>query len=300
MVGDQIDTQRCPACGARLPEGFLPGPGGRPGARCGRCQALERHRFLALVLRAFGPFVSSAGLVLDVAPSRHTTHVLHELGARAIAMDFDPAADGRDVSVQASLTQVPLAAGSVDLMICYHVLEHVPDDAVAMAEIRRVLASDGLGLVQVPLDQHRPTVEDPGADAETRTRRFGQADHVRLYGWDVEDRLRAAGLDVLRLRCVDLVPPATRARYGLMEDEVTWLVRPAAEAPGRLLRAGDLGIARLDLLGRVDLAEPARRPVRPWHARMKGRVLRRLPQPVRRVLRKIVRGDSRPVRPADG
>ncbi|MDF9716216.1 class I SAM-dependent methyltransferase [Nocardioides sp. ChNu-153] len=258
MVGDQVG-QRCPSCGAELAEGFSPGPKGRVGARCGRCQALERHRFLALLLRALGPFVADAELVLDEAPSRHTTRVLADLGARrVVGMDFDPAADGRDVTVQGSLTQVPLATGSVDLLICYHVLEHVPNDAAAMAEIRRVLADDGIGLVQVPLPPDDvPTDEDPDADAETRIARFGQADHVRLYGWDVEDRLRAAGLDVVLLRCSDLVPAATRERHGLVADEVTWLVRPAPGAQGRLLRVGDLGITRLDLLGRADLAEPA-------------------------------------------
>ncbi|WP_084541534.1 class I SAM-dependent methyltransferase [Nocardioides alkalitolerans] len=259
VVHDMVDVaQRCPACGAEMPEGFSPGPGGRPGARCGRCQALERHRYLALLLRVLGPAVARADVVLDVAPSRYTTRVLTELGVRhVVGMDFDPAADGRDVSVQASLTQVPLAAGSVDLMVCYHVLEHIPDDAAAMAEIRRVLASDGLALVQVPLSMDRPTAEDPEADEETRVRRFGQADHVRLYGWDLEDRLQAAGLDVVRLRCVDLVPPSTRARYGLMEQEVTWLVRPSSSPQGRLLKVEDLGVAGLDLLGRADLAEPA-------------------------------------------
>lgn len=289
MTGDLVGMRRCPSCGAKQPRGFLPGPGGRPAARCSGCQALERHRFLALLLRALGPFVAGADLVLDVAPSRHTTRVLTDLGVRnLVGMDFDPAADGRDVSVQASLTQVPLASGSVDLMVCYHVLEHVPDDAAAMAEIRRVLAADGLGLVQVPLDQQRPTREDPDADAETRTRRFGQADHVRLYGWDVEDRLQAAGLDVLRLQCVDVVPAPTRARYGLRDDEVSWLVRPAAGPRGRLLRAGDLGIARLDLLGRVELAEPSDLRAQQVRELVAGAARRVLPRGARSALRQVV------------
>ncbi len=35
-------------------------------------------------------------------------------------------------------------------MVCYHVLEHIADDASAMREITRVLAPYGLAIVQVP------------------------------------------------------------------------------------------------------------------------------------------------------
>ena len=110
-----------------------------------------------------------------------------------VGMDFDPGADSRIVNVQASLTQLPLPDASVGLMICFHVLEHIPDDAAAMAEIGRVLAPGGIAVVQVPRREGVPTDEDPDAPPEERLRRFGQRDHVRFYGDDFEDRLRAAG-----------------------------------------------------------------------------------------------------------
>jgi SAM-dependent methyltransferase len=187
---------------------------------------LERHRFLALLLEGLGPAVTSARLVLDIAPSPQTTRLFERLRPeRYVRMDFDPSADKRVVDVQASLTAVPLPDASVEVAICYHVLEHVPDDRTAMAELARVLAHAGFALVQVPWRASDVTDEDPSAPVEERVRRFGQADHVRYYGRDFEDRLRAAGLSVLRFTPREVVGERLSDVLGLMPDEAVWLVR---------------------------------------------------------------------------
>ena len=45
---------------------------------------------------------------------------------------------------------LPLAARSADLVVARDVLEHVPDDAAAIAELRRLLKPGGLLLITVP------------------------------------------------------------------------------------------------------------------------------------------------------
>jgi SAM-dependent methyltransferase len=47
-------------------------------------------------------------------------------------------------------SDLPLPEGSVDAVVCYEVLEHVPDEAVALAEIRRVLKPSGDFVLTVP------------------------------------------------------------------------------------------------------------------------------------------------------
>jgi SAM-dependent methyltransferase len=90
-----------------------------------------------------------------------------------------------------------LADGSFDLILCSHVLEHVPDDGAAMAELRRVLAPGGLCLVLTPYRPEVTTYEDPGITSPLdRMVAFGQQDHVRIYGNDLTDRLRGAGFEV--------------------------------------------------------------------------------------------------------
>ena len=86
---------------------------------------------------------------------------------------------------------------SYDVIICNHVLEHVPDDLKAMREIRRMLKPDGWALITVPQFAKGNTFEDPSLTSrEERTSHYGQWDHLREYGSDFADRLRSQGLAV--------------------------------------------------------------------------------------------------------
>jgi SAM-dependent methyltransferase len=215
----------CPACQTWV-QRFDKGPNGRPDAACPSCRALERHRFLAIVLDGLSPLVATSRLVVDVAPSEQITAILRRISSgRSVRIDFDPAADNRAVDVQASLTALPFADGSIDLLVCYHVLEHIPDDLSAMSEIGRTLSAGGFALVQVPWRRERATDEDPEASEEERIRRFGRADHVRMYGADFEDRLTKAGLASHRLVPRELLDDRLIDLFRLVPDETVWLLR---------------------------------------------------------------------------
>jgi SAM-dependent methyltransferase len=227
MRATTAPTGVCPVCWHTLVE-FAPGPGGRLNARCPSCQALERHRFLAIVLGAWIGSAGTSGAVLDVAPTRAVTRALSEVAAsRVMRIDFDPDADGREVDVRASLSALPLPDSSIEILICSNVLEHVPDDATAMRELARVLSPDGLAVVKVPFRPDAPTDEAPHPPEEERIRRFGQADHVRYYGRDLEDRLTAAGLWHHRLVPVDLVVERGVGLMGMAPLELVWVVGAA-------------------------------------------------------------------------
>ena len=220
----------CPACGRWTSQRFGSGPGARPDARCPHCRSLERQRFLAVLTSCLGPVVD-VGTLLDIAPAPCTTAVLAELAPqRHIRMDIGY--DERGVDLLGSLTAIPLRDGSVDLLVCYHVLEHVPDDAAAMRELARVLAPGGVGLVQVPIRFGQPTDEDLTAGEAERVRRFGQRDHVRYYGDDFEQRLVDAGLVFTRVSPRGLVGERVCRVLGLIADEWVWVVRSSAHADG--------------------------------------------------------------------
>lgn len=102
------------------------------------------------------------------------------------------------------LTRTGLPDGSKTLVWCSHVLEHIPDDRAALAEVRRVLAPGGLLVLQVPIGGDR-TFEDPSVETdEGRLEKFLQEDHVRLYGRDLADRARAAGFECEMLTTANL------------------------------------------------------------------------------------------------
>jgi SAM-dependent methyltransferase len=255
---DSHPKRYCPACGnlVRL-RNFGPGPNGRPHASCPRCKSLERHRFLAVLVSSLKPAIGTVGTLLDVAPSPQTSRILESLRPdRHVKLDLG--LDGRRVDVLASLTDLPLAEASIDLLFCYHVLEHIPDDRAAMREIARVLTPEGLALVQVPIRFGTVTDEDVDTTPEERRQRFGQRDHVRWYGDDFEERLHEAGLTFQRVTPLEVLGADMCAWLRVEEDEPVWIVRRGSTPPARLL--GETGLpAMLEALLRELTSERAAR-----------------------------------------
>jgi SAM-dependent methyltransferase len=139
--------------------------------------------------------------ILHVAPERELIRIIQRQIANVeyIAADLHTEHyDGGVEVVRADITDLPWEADSFNLIICNHVLEHVPDDQKAMSELYRVTRPDGLAILQVPIGgKLARTIEEPPAQCPSeRERRFGQSDHVRIYGSDYIDRLRTTGFRV--------------------------------------------------------------------------------------------------------
>jgi ubiquinone/menaquinone biosynthesis C-methylase UbiE len=119
--------------------------------------------------------------------------------------------------VAMDITRLLLRDNCFDVIICSHVLEHVPDDRAAMREMYRVLRKGGWAAILVPTRTGQvKTFEDPGVvSPEERTRLFGQADHVRRYGQDVKNRLEEAGFAVKPEDITRELTEEAIKRYGL-------------------------------------------------------------------------------------
>jgi SAM-dependent methyltransferase len=114
------------------------------------------------------------------------------------------------------ITALDCEAESFDTVYCSHVLEHVPDDRKAMAEIHRVLRPGGWALVQVPLSTDVTREDLSITDPRERLRLYGQRDHVRFYGLDIVERLEAAGFAVQTVKGSDLASNEDCQRYGFL------------------------------------------------------------------------------------
>ncbi|MGH2919195.1 MAG: class I SAM-dependent methyltransferase [Solirubrobacteraceae bacterium] len=213
------DAVLCPLCGQRFDR--FKDAANRRGALCWRCGAQERHRAQWLLFERRPELLAEARSLLHFAPEWCLRRRLRAIdGLRYVTADLD----GDDVDLRLDVTRLDLPDDAFDRVICSHVLEHVPDDATAMSELRRVTSPGGCCLVMVPLALDRThTYEDPAIVApEDREREFLQSDHVRLYAPDIADRLRTAGFDVEIVDMhAELGEQATG--YGLLESDLVFL-----------------------------------------------------------------------------
>ena len=219
----------CPCCHGEFDQFLTFGRVPRPNARCPGCGSLERHRLAYLYLEREG-LLNRLGLrVLHVAPEDALARpLLRSRGVRYLAIDREPG----HVGAVMDLTRLACPDEVFDLVICNHVLEHIPDDRQAMRELRRVLAPDGRAIVQVPMSFNlATTLEDLSiVDPAVRERLYGQHDHVRLYGRDYLDRLAAAGFRV-HIDCIaQELGEEMRARYGIADEMLVVCSRD--DAPG--------------------------------------------------------------------
>lgn len=127
--------------------------------------------------------------------------------------------DYPDYVVTGDVCSLNFTDNSFDIVICNHVLEHVKDDKRAMGEIWRVLKPGGVAVLMVPMDLELEQSYEEPADVELtaaeREERFGQFDHVRLYGRDYFERLTECGFRVERVKFArDVVE-----RYELIDGE---------------------------------------------------------------------------------
>ncbi|HEX4732972.1 MAG TPA: class I SAM-dependent methyltransferase [Thermoleophilaceae bacterium] len=211
-IGRRVE---CPVCDGRFRK-WAPGEwrdGGFYGnpVRCPRCWSLPRHRVLWLYLE---PRVRANDFrsILHVAPERAIAPKLERAASRYVSADLEP---GRAMVV-ADLTALPFEDGSFDLLVCSHVLEHVPDDRAAMREMHRVLSPRGMAVIQTPVNYDQEhTYENPGeTDPAVRLSQFSQDDHVRVYGPDLVERLSSSGFSIDLVDPIDW-EPALVERHGL-------------------------------------------------------------------------------------
>jgi SAM-dependent methyltransferase len=187
---------------------------------CPRCMSEARHRLLLLYMRDELEITTKPVRILHFAAEycfirrfRRMPNITH------IVADLDPPRGG----IKMDITDIPVDSASVDLVICSHVLEHVEDDSKAMRELKRVLRPGGTALIMCPVYELESTYEDPSiVTPQGRREAFYQSDHVRLYGADFDDRLRAAGFEVDANRYALSLGGRT-ARYGLHQDETIYV-----------------------------------------------------------------------------
>jgi SAM-dependent methyltransferase len=132
--------------------------------------------------------------------------------------------------VRMDITNIQYPNDFFDAIYCSHVLEHVPNDKLAMKEFARVLKPGGFAVILVPITADK-TFENPSVtDPKDRLRLFGQDDHVRIYGPDFVGRLKEAGLAVRKYSASDFLNTIEITRFNLtkLSGDVFYCTKPTS------------------------------------------------------------------------
>lgn len=153
----------------------------------------ERRAILARWLRGLARSGQPTGTALDIgAAAGGNTRVLRQHGWRSVALEYS--ADGAVVASQRGLTVIrgdatslPAGAGCIDLVTAFDVIEHIEDDYLAVAEIRRVLRPGGTLLVTVPCDMRLWSAHDVASHHFRRYDRAGLARVITKAGFEIDE-----------------------------------------------------------------------------------------------------------------
>lgn len=210
--GNQVE---CPVCGGTFRKFISYGHKKvREGVLCPRCFSLERHRLLWLFLQRCTDVFQGKYRILHVAPEQ----CFYSRFRKLKNLDYTTAdLESPLADVKIDIQDMPFEDQDFDIVICNHVLEHVPDDRKAMKEIYRILQPGGFAILQVPADYSmEQTYEDASiTDPDEREKHFRQKDHYRLYGKDYIERLKEAGFIIRNPNFLDQLSDDEIKRYRL-------------------------------------------------------------------------------------
>lgn len=154
------------------------------------------------------------GKILHFSPSRSVYRMLKKKpDITYFSTDFE---DEFLADYRYDITAIPAENNFFDLILCYHILEHIENDKKAMAELFRVLKPGGTCLIQTPFKDGKIYEDFSKKTPEERAGAFGQEDHVRIYSVEgLLKRLNESGFQNIEIKTFP-----EEKRFGFMHETV--------------------------------------------------------------------------------
>lgn len=229
---------KCPFCGFHSKDLFPIGidnptikryqiiGAGLRNAGCPKCASTDRERLVYTYLKQeLNIFSKSKTRILHIAPemiiaNQFIAHGFKNYTCGDFYADGQHADYSKNFVKHMDVQNLPFADNSFDLIICNHVLEHVFDEKKAIQELFRVLAKCGQAILQVPISPIlEKTISDTTiTDGAILEEKFGQKDHVRLFGNDYKYILESQGFSIQELKLQQKY-----SKYGLNPDEILFI-----------------------------------------------------------------------------
>lgn len=177
---------------------------------CPKCGSVSRNRRLYSLLqntlenKSILHFSPSKSLKAEIQKMNTQTYITSDYLGEFQAM--------KTLNIEA----IDEPDNTYDVIICYHVLEHVEQDKKAMQELFRILKPTGICYIQTPFKEG-DIYEDASINTKNeRLKHFGQADHLRVYSVSgLQSRLEQAGFQTEDL----LFNEAADNYFGFLENE---------------------------------------------------------------------------------
>lgn len=189
----------CPCCKGSFSHFIEVGPKREP-MLCPRCRSNDRDRFFWFYLEKYPDTLKPGIKLLHVSPEtiyykrfNQIPNVDYVAGDKFILQFGATYPKG---TVYLDITDMPeYADNTFDFIFCSHVLEYIKEDHKALKELYRVLKPGGKAVISVPIRfGHYETIEDPSVtDPKEQERLYGDVGHLRYYGEDYMERVKAAG-----------------------------------------------------------------------------------------------------------
>lgn len=197
------------------------GAGIRKNCICPNCGSRDRTRWVYKVLRDYTDILTEKCDVLHFAPDYQLAKIINEnLKCNYISADIK---DGK-ADITADITDIPLNTESIDYIIANHVLEHVENEYKAIKELKRVIRTNGKIVLSFPICMDIKTIDgDSNLSGAERIERFGQIDHIRLYGNDFLERIKSYGLNVKIYTPKDYMDEDRADYFGFIKDDVVMI-----------------------------------------------------------------------------
>lgn len=211
----------CPCCGWKGYD-FYPMDGIRfwePSVACPNCEYEQRQRMLHLYVTRCDPqFFTMRGNVLHIAPEHSVARMIQQnpsLRYFSTDLTLKMLDDKPGMKFRSDVQDLPFRGNGFDIVFCVHVLEHVPDDVRAVAELHRVLKPGGVAYVMVPFDPNTDrTFEFPEPNIELNY-------HVRGYALsDFKHRLDR--FEYQEIKPTDFLSAEEVRRFRIPDKEVIY------------------------------------------------------------------------------
>ncbi len=183
---------------------------------CPSCGSLPRDRRLWQILES--DFLREDDTILDFSPSRCLSKKMKSINH----INYMPSdlSGNFNADFKYDITNLKIETNTVDLVICYHILEHIDNDLQAMSELYRILKNNGKAIIQTPFKEGEIYENKAITLPQEKLLHFGQEDHVRIYSVEgLKNRLINSGFTVEINNY-----PVLNNYNGLLQNETIFLV----------------------------------------------------------------------------